>query len=52
MEEDSGRQDSSNDGFKMYYKTKIDELLLAIQEKQLNIKRLQSQRNELNTKGI
>ncbi|VVC46142.1 P-loop containing nucleoside triphosphate hydrolase,ATPase, AAA-type, core,AAA+ ATPase domain,26S [Cinara cedri] len=43
-------ESSKGDGLKAYYTIKIDQLLLAINEKQLNIKRLQAQRNELNTK--
>jgi 26S proteasome regulatory subunit T6 len=39
------------DGFKSYYTTKIEELLLVVAEKSMNLRRLQAQRNELNAKG-
>lgn len=43
---------SKGDGFKSYYTTKIEELLLVVAEKSMNLRRLQAQRNELNAKGI
>lgn len=43
---------SRGDGFKSYYTTKIEELLLVVAEKSMNLRRLQAQRNELNAKGI
>jgi len=39
-------------GLNSYYTTKIEELLLLITEKSMNVRRLQIQRNELNAKGI
>lgn len=42
---------SRGDGFKSYYTTKIEELLLVVAEKSMNLRRLQAQRNELNAKG-
>lgn len=43
---------SRGDGFKSYYTTKIEELLLVVAEKSMNLRRLQAQRNELNAKGM
>lgn len=45
------KENSKGNGLNAYYEIKINELLRAIEEKQLNIKRLQACRNELNTKG-
>ncbi len=39
------------DGLKGYYKTKIEELELLIKDKTHNLRRLEAQRNELNTQG-
>ena len=39
------------DGLKSYYKAKIEELELLARDKQHNLRRLEAQRNELNTKG-
>lgn len=39
------------DGIKSYYQTKIQEYSVAIKTKQMNLKRLEAQRNELNNKG-
>ena len=39
------------DGLKKYYKTKIEELEILTRDKQHNLRRLEAQRNELNTKG-
>eukprot|EP01091_Cochliopodium_minus_P000599 TRINITY_DN10533_c0_g1_i1.p1 TRINITY_DN10533_c0_g1~~TRINITY_DN10533_c0_g1_i1.p1 ORF type:complete len:391 (+),score=125.11 TRINITY_DN10533_c0_g1_i1:29-1201(+) len=41
---------SEKKGIKSYYQTKIQEYSVAIKTKQLNLKRLEAQRNELNTK--
>ncbi|CAK0782535.1 26S proteasome regulatory subunit 8 A [Coccomyxa viridis] len=38
------------DGLKKYYKTKIEELEISTRDKQHNLRRLEAQRNELNTK--
>lgn len=35
-----------------YYRTKIEESELLVREKVLNIRRLEAQRNEWNTKGV
>ena len=40
------------DGLKQYYKTKIEELEISTRDKQHNLRRLEAQRNELNTKGM
>ncbi len=40
------------DGLKKYYKTKIEELEILTRDKQHNLRRLEAQRNELNTKGV
>ena len=40
------------DGLKKYYKTKIEELEILTRDKQHNLRRLEAQRNELNTKGM
>lgn len=42
---------SEKDGIKSYYQAKIQELSMNIKTKQSNLKRLEAQRNELNTKG-
>ena len=39
------------DGLKSYYKAKIEELEIMARNKQHNLRRLEAQRNELNTKG-
>lgn len=39
------------DGLKGYYKGKIEELELLIKDKSHNLRRLEAQRNELNTQG-
>lgn len=39
------------DGLRSYYITKIEELQLIVSEKTQNLRRLQAQRNELNSKG-
>jgi len=39
------------EGLGGYYQAKIDELESAIREKALNLRRLEAQRNELNTRG-
>jgi len=46
--------DSENrgDGLKQYYVTKIEELQLIVTDKTQNLRRLQAQRNELNSKGF
>lgn len=39
------------DGLKSYYRAKIEELEILCRDKQHNMRRLEAQRNELNTKG-
>ena len=39
------------EGLKAYYKAKIEELELLARDKQHNLRRLEAQRNELNTRG-
>jgi len=39
------------EGIKSYYKLKIEELETIKNEKVMNLRRLEAQRNELNTKG-
>ncbi|KAJ9518879.1 hypothetical protein QJQ45_026274 [Haematococcus lacustris] len=41
----------SGDGLKGYYKSKIEELELKVKDKSHNLRRLEAQRNELNTQG-
>ena len=40
------------EGLKAYYKTRLDELALVLREKQQNLRRLEAQRNDLNSKGM
>lgn len=42
---------TNGDGLKGYYKGKIEELELLIKDKSHNLRRLEAQRNELNTHG-
>ncbi len=44
--------DNKGDGLKQYYVTKIEELQLVVTDKTQNLRRLQAQRNELNSKGF
>ena len=39
-------------GFGNYFKAKIEELEIKARDKQQNLRRLEAQRNELNTKGL
>jgi len=39
------------DGLRNYYKSKIEDYELRVKDKSLNLKRLEAQRNELNTQG-
>ena len=45
------KMSEKRDGIKSYYQTKIQEYSVAIKTKQMNLKRLEAQRNELNNKG-
>jgi hypothetical protein len=39
-------------GLKSYYKGKIEELEMLVKDKSHNLRRLEAQRNELNTQGV
>ena len=39
------------EGLKVFYKSKIEETEIAVRNKTQNLRRLEAQRNELNTKG-
>lgn len=39
------------EGIRSYYQAKIDELELLVRDKQHDLRRLEAQRNELNSKG-
>ena len=39
------------DGLRTYYKSKIEDLELRVKDKTHNLRRLEAQRNELNTQG-
>jgi 26S proteasome regulatory subunit T6 len=41
----------TNDGVRTYFRSKIEELESVIRDKAANIRRLEAQRNELNTRG-
>lgn len=41
----------TQEGLKAYYKAKIEEAELAVRNKTQNLRRLEAQRNELNSKG-
>ena len=43
---------AGREGIKSYYKHKIEELEAVRNEKVLNLRRLEAQRNELNSKGF
>lgn len=40
------------EGLNSYYKAKIEELEIQARDKQHNLRRLEAQRNQLNTKGV
>lgn len=42
---------ATGEGLRAYYKGKIEELEMQMREKQHNLRRMEAQRNELNTKG-
>lgn len=41
----------SGEGLNDYYKGKIEELEISVRDKTHNLRRLEAQRNDLNTKG-
>ena len=41
----------AGEGLRAYYQSKIEELELAIRDKQHNLHRMEAQRNELNSRG-
>uniref|UniRef100_A0A3B4WQ73 ATPase AAA-type core domain-containing protein n=1 Tax=Seriola lalandi dorsalis TaxID=1841481 RepID=A0A3B4WQ73_SERLL len=43
---------SAGHGISNYYSSKIDELEVVVREKTQNLRRLEAQRNELNSKGV
>lgn len=42
---------AGGEGLRRYYKAKIEELELQVKEKTHNLRRLEAQRNELNSQG-
>ncbi len=42
---------AGGEGLRTYYKAKIEELELQVKEKTHNLRRLEAQRNELNSQG-
>ena len=47
----AGKAVPAGEGLRAYYRSKIEELEVQIRDKQHNLKRMEAQRNELNTKG-
>lgn len=47
----SGPPAKEKDGLRAYYKAKIEEYEIAVRDKTQNLRRLEAQRNELNSKG-
>lgn len=47
----AGKGQVQGDGLRNYYKSKIEDFELQVKDKGLNLKRLEAQRNELNTQG-
>ncbi len=43
---------TGHEGIRSYYTSKIDELEIVLSEKTQDLRRLEAQRNELNSKGI
>ena len=41
----------AGEGLRAYYKGKIEELEIQIRDKQHNLRRMEAQRNELNSRG-
>ena len=46
-----GVHQATGEGLRAYYKAKIEELEIQIRDKQHNLRRMEAQRNELNSKG-
>ena len=46
-----GTKADAKDGLRSYYKAKIEEHEIAVRDRTQNLRRLEAQRNELNTKG-
>lgn len=44
-------QSASSQGVRSYFQQKLDETSVKVRDKQQNLRRLQAQRNELNSKG-
>ena len=42
---------ATGEGLRAYYHSKIDDLEIQVRDKQHNLRRMEAQRNELNTKG-
>jgi 26S proteasome regulatory subunit T6 len=49
MKSDEG---NGGGGLRSYYQTKIDQLALTLTNKQMDLRRLEAQRNDLNSKGL
>jgi 26S proteasome regulatory subunit T6 len=47
-----GNNEENSAGLTSYYQQKIEHLEITVREKTQNLRRLQAQRNELNSKGI
>ena len=47
----AGKAVPAGEGLRAYYRSKIEELEVQIRDKQHNLKRMEAQRNELNTQG-
>lgn len=45
------QNENKHQGMRAYFQAKIDELEAIALEKRMNLRRLEAQRNELNTKG-
>jgi hypothetical protein len=43
---------SPHEGIRSYYQSKIDETTILLRDKIENLRRLQAQRNELNSRGM